>query len=1146
MVKKATLVWIALFVTIHLSFPVDDKKTEVVDLLCEYLENPLGIDVVSPRLSWRIQTDKHGFKQKAYRILVSGSPRNLKNNIGDVWDSKKVVSEQSTGVTYTGSELKSRQKLFWKVAVWNDTDKEPVWSEVSTWEMALLNQSDWQAQWIGSAEPRLPVVGQKNPALYFRKKIRIEGNPRNARAYISGLGYYELYINGEKVGDHLLSPNQTNYDKRQVNSFYNDRIANMSMRVLYVTYDITGHLQKGENIVSVILGNGWYFQNEREEYLPVCYDTPRFIAQLEIENHQNEKQVFVSNRSWKIGNGPITDNNLYFGETYDARLEVPDWDMRSFDDSMLDNAAVVQAPEGKLYAQMSPPDRVVATIHPVAISTPRAGVYRYDFGTMFSGWVKLKVKGERGKRITLIFREDNDITYEQSDTYILKGEGVEEWEPRFTWHSFRYLDVIGAESIIPLDHIVGKVVHTDVGEVGSFKSSNELFNKIVTDYKRTQLDNMHGGVPTDCPHRERRGYTGDGQIAAQAAILNLDMKSFYTKWLNDIADSQNQKTGLVPNTAPFHHGMLGSVPWGSAYILIPWYMYLYYGDTAILKKHYDGMTKFMHYLHSIRDEDGLVVEIELGEWVPPAPTKIPPSFVSSAFYYHNLTLMTKIANMVDKNSDSELFMARAEKLKHAFNERYLNVHENSYSIGYQGANVFPLAFGLVPEELVEKVFNSLVHNIEVNTKGHFDTGMMGTPYLLEVLTKHGRTDLAYTVMNQRDFPSYGYNIERGATTLWETWSGKDSHSHPMFGSVCAWFYRGLAGINPDPENPGFKHTIIKPNAVDELDFVEATHHSMYGEIASNWRYDDGKFTLNIRIPPNSTASVFVPGRDGADVFVDTSQVHFVGVEGSFLHYEVPSGEYHFISKDIGDLVLTPMLPIPIINHPDTVQFYTDSALIHMRHHAKSGEIRFTLDGSEPDGSSKLYTHPFVLRDNTTIKAKVFREGLPPGFTKSSRIVVADAQANGLQYNYYSGFWGEKLPDFSELKPDFSGKVYNIDLEELEYKEEQFAMVLWGEIDIESQDLYTFTLSSNDGSKLYINGALLIDADGPHGFSGVSKQIALTKGRHKIKIEYRQVGGGKWLELYYENSKKGKQLFPGSLLFFDNMEPVEPIQLNLNQ
>jgi hypothetical protein len=408
--------------------------------------------------------------------------------------------------------------------------------------------------------------------------------------------------------------------------------------------------------------------------------------------------------------------------------------------------------------------------------------------------------------------------------------------------------------------------------------------------------------------------------------------------------------------------------------------------------------------------------------------------------------------------------------------------------------------------------------------------MMGTPYLLEVLTKYGRTDLACTVMNQRDYPSFGYNIERGATTLWETWTGKDSHSHPMFGSVCAWFYKGLAGINPDPENPGFKHIIIKPNIVDELDYVNATLTSMYGEITSNWKYDNGMFNLIVRIPPNTTASVFVPGKSTTDVVVDKLNVDFIGVEGDFLHYEVSSGEYNFVSQNIEEFVPTPMLSIPVIDPPDSTLFYPDSVWVNIRQYSKNAEIRFTLDGSEPDESSKLFIRPFLVRDNVTIKAKVFREGTTPGFTKSNRIVFIDSLANGLQYNYYIGYWNRKLPDFSKLKPDAEGKIYTIDLNELNHRDEEFGMVLWGEIEIDAQNIYTFTLSSNDGSKMYIDDRLVIDADGPFGFTGVSEKIELTKGRHRIKIEYFQAGGGKWLELYYESPEIERQVVPGSLLF----------------
>lgn len=1127
-IKRISIfIGIAVIVSILFSCSVTKNKIEVVDLRCEYLENPLGIDIVTPRLSWKLNTEENNFKQKAYRILVASNQQKLSDNIGDIWDSEIVLSDKSNQVKFAGSELASRQKVFWKVGVWDQQNENPSWSEISTWEMALLNLADWKARWIGKEEEQRAEVGKKNSTMYFRKSIDVEGDIKKARVYITGLGYYELYINGKKVGDHVLAPNQTNYDTRQENSFENERVANMSTRILYETFDISQYLHEGKNVAVVILGNGWYYRTERDEFLSMYSNLPRFIAQIEIEN-SDKKQVVVSDESWKTGIGPIVENSIYYGEVYDARLEEPDLNSNGFDDRKWENSKVVRTPEGKLRAQMSEPDRVVGTIQAVSMSTLREGVYRYDFGTMFSGWVKLKVSGEKGTKLKLNFFEDNGNTYEQTDTYILRGDGVEVWEPHFTWHSFRYVEVTGSPTLLTLDNLEGRMVNTDIKLAATFNCSNYLFNRILSDYQKTQLGNIHGGVPSDCPHRERRGYTGDGQISAQAAIYSFNTQSFYTKWINDIADAQNKKTGYIPNTVPYQGGG-GGTPWGSAYIIIPWYMYLYYGDIAIIEQHYDGMKQYIKYLAAQTDNEGLIVENELGEWVPPTSTKIPPSFVSSAYYYYDLTLMAEMAKVLAKETDVALFLKTMEGTKQAFNKRYYNPEKFSYSIGWQGSNVFPLAFGMVQKTQIKDVFNTLANHVEVNTKGHFDTGMMGTPYLLEVLTKYGRPDLAYSVMNRRDFPSFGYNIERGATSLWETWSGKDSHSHPMFGSVCAWFFQGVVGINPDPENPGFKHTIIKPNVVDELDFANATYTSVYGDITSNWEYKNGVLKLLVEIPANSTASVFIPGNNIDDVSSNTSAVKFIGVEDEFLHYEISSGKYTFISKNLKELIQTPMLSIPVIDPPDSTLFSPDSVLVNIRQYSKNAEIRFTLDGSEPNESSKLFTHAFVLRNSTVVKARTYRKGLKPGFTKLNRIVFIDSLANGINYNYFIGDWN-KLPDFEKLNPVKSGTVYNFDLNEFENLDDKFGIVFMGEIEIIHEDNYTFFLSSNDGSKLFIDNKLVVDADGLHGFEVEPGSIKLNSGKHKIRLEYFQAGGGKGMELQYESSNIEKQKVPANVLF----------------
>ena len=779
---------------------------------------------------------------------------------------------------------------------------------------------------------------------------------------------------------------------------------------------------------------------------------------------------------------------------------------------------------------MSAPDRATGTIKPVSIKTLKKGVYVYDFGTVFSGWVKLKVKGKKGSKLKMTFLEDNGNNYEQSDTYILKGGGNEVWEPKFTWHAFRYVEVSSPDISLTIENLEGKLVHTDVSSAGTFESSNTLFNRILRDFKKTQLDNMHGGIPSDCPHRERRGYTGDGQIVAQAAIYSLDMKSFYTKWLNDIADAQNSKTGFVPNTAPYQSGG-GGTPWGSAYILIPWYMYLYYGDITILEEHYKGMKLFVDYLKTQTDSEGLIIENNLGEWVPPVPTVIPPSFVSSAYYYYDLTLMQNIATILKKDPDANSFLKTKEKVKYSFNKRYYKANEYSYSIGWQGANVFPLAFDLVPEKNQKKVFRTLVKNVEIKAKGHFDTGMMATPYLLEVLTKYGRTDLAYTVMNRRDFPSFGYNIERGATTLWEDWIGNDSHSHPMFGSVTAWFFQGLGGINPDPKVPGFKHTIIKPNIVNEIDFVNTSYPSEYGDIISNWKLENGVFKLHVTIPPNTSASVFIPASSEANVSTVDSKAKLVGFENNFVQYEVPSGKYEFISKNIKGLVKTPMLSIPVIEPADTTLFAPNSVKINIRQYSKDANVRYTLDGSEPKADSEIFTQPFTVDKSVIVKARTFKKGSDPGFTKMNRITFIDSLKNGLHYNYYLGTW-VKLPNFSKLKPVGSGNVFDVSLNEFDEFDNAFAIVFSGEIDIQKEDAYTFYLRSNDGSKLFIDGKVVIDFDGLHGAFFKKGKINLNKGRHQIRLEYFQAGGGKGLELQYESSTIEKQLVPTDIYFLD--------------
>lgn len=1104
-------------------WPVRENNALPVALRCEYLEDPMGLGEQMPRLSWKVKANKNDVMQSAYRILVATSASHLERDSADVWDSGKVMGE-SASVVYKGPPLLSRKTYYWKVRFWDQHDVFSSWSHTSRWEMGLSG-NDWSASWIGAVANLKDHTSETDAAPMFRKSFKLENTGR-ARVYISGLGYYELYINGRRVGDHVLSPNHSNYGRRLSGHLNEPRVGNMGMRVYYETYDVTNYLKKGENVLGVWLGNGWYNQNARDEDRPFSYGTPRFILQLEVEQGEGGRQTIVSDNTWKTATSPVIYNSVYIGEIYDARLEKPGWNNVGFDDSNWNQALVVKRPEGRLTAQQSPPDRVIRTIHPVSVTSIDGGIRRYDLGEVISGWERLKVSGPEGSRLKMKFSEDFGFNYGQTDVYILKGRGLEIWEPRFTWHAFRYVDVIGAPFKMTIDMLEGREVHTDVPSAGMFMCSNSLFNKIEENYRRTQWGNLHGGVPSDCPHRERRGYTGDGQIAAEAAIYNFDMAAFYTKWVNDIADAQNAESGYVPNTAPFQHGG-GGVAWGSAYVIIPWYMYLYYGDVRILKRHYAGMKKYIDYLASQRDSTGLIIEPALGVWAAPDPVEVPPALVSTAYFYHILTLMSEISIVTGHPDDRILFDQLAGETKSAFNAQYYHKDRKSYSIGRQGTNVFALGFDLVPDSLREEVFRTLVRHLEQDTKGHFDTGMMATPLLLDVLTEHGRQDLAYTLMNQRDFPSFGQAIDLGATTLWETWRGSDSHDHPMYGSVCRWFFRGLAGIRPDPKKPGFRHVIIDPHPVRNLEEVRVVYHSISGNIVSYWHMDGDDFLLKVEIPANTTGTVCLPAGEKQEIEVKGGEAVRQETAKGRAVYSIPSGKYEFQSKDAASSLRSAVIPAPVVIPGDTLAYFGDTVMVRMKTSERGLEIHYTLDGTAPDRKAPVYRSPLPVTYSCMVRARAFKGSEPSGLSKMSRIDFIDPRKNGLNYKYYEGAW-EKLPDFRKLKPLRTGVVRQLDLQEIPLNTNKFALVFTGSLEIEKADDYTFWLNSNDGSRLYIDGKLVIDHDGMHGAEEKAGGIHLNAGRHKIRIEFFQAGGGVFLQLLIEGGGMKKQPVPASM------------------
>ena len=1114
--------------------PTQQLKPEVINLRCEYLSNPVGMDVLNPRLSWQMKKDIRGARQTAYRILVATTDELLSKNSADLWDSGKTDSGQSIQVVYNGKPLKPGMKVSWKVQIWDQEKNESSWSKTSNWEMGLLNGAQWQAKWIGAPES-LTSGSLKNAAPFFRKELNISRKIKQARAYISGLGYYELYINGKKIGDHVLSPNQTNYDRQKVEKWSEPRIGNMNSTVLYETFDITASLREGSNAFGIILGNGWYKQADRPDDTFLWYDTPRLLAQFRIDYEDGSNELVTSNEQWKSALGPILYNGLHSGEIYDARMEQNGWNEPGFDDSKWVKAEAVRPPTGTLKGQISAPDRITKTIRPVSVIEPDKGVYRFDMGRLFSGWARIKLSGTKGTKIKLRFIEEFGPTYNQTDTYILKGEGIETWEPRFTWHAFRYVDVFGSPVKLTAENVEGCVVNTDIQKTGTFECSNSLLNKILDNYQWTQLGNVHGGVPSDCPHRERRGYTGDGQISARSAIYNFDMAQFYTKWVNDIADGQNHKTGYVPNTTPYQDGG-GGTPWGSAYVIIPWYMYQYYGDSRILQTHYEGMKHWIEFMKNELNKDGILANQGLGEWVPPEIVDIPADFVNSCYYYYCLQIMINVSDALSRKEDKVRFTELAARAQSAINSAYYNEAKSSYSIGRQGANIYPIGFGIAENKNVNAVFNNLVKNVVNDNKVHFDTGILGTPLLLEVLTAMDRADLAYTLMNQRDFPGFGWMIEKGATTIWETFQGDVSHSHPMFGSVCAWFYQNLGGISPDPANPGFKHTIIRPSPVSSLSFAKTSYQSQYGTIKSEWKFEGVDYLLKVSIPANTSATVYVLAANGDKVTEGGNSankakvVKYLRTEGKYALYEVGSGEYQFVSKGSKNLLKNIILSNPIIHPGDTLVQAHDSVLVRITSDVSGAGIHYTLDGSEPDSISPVFTKPFYVANPTTIRARAMLAGYESSFVKSNYIDFINPKENGLTYKYYDGAW-MKIPDFSKLSPFKSGTVYKFSLDDIISTKDEFALSFNGKIKIRKQGTYQFYIQSNDGSKLFINNKLVIDHDGPHG-ADIEKtgKITLSEGIFPIKLDYFQAGGGMYLLLKYSGPGIEKQEVPAMILF----------------
>ncbi len=867
---------------------------ELIDLQTEGRESPLGIDRIQPRFTWKIKTEGQDVEQTAYQVLVATDPSLLAEGSPDLWDSEKIVSAQSDMTTYEGVPLTSGMEVHWKVRIWDANDQSSSWSQVGTFSMGILKGQDWKASWIGLDR----AIGNDQPeienrllsARYLRKDFSAEKPVKRAMAYIVGMGTYELYLNGSKVGDHVLSPALSEYPKRS----------------FYVTYDVTDLLKEGENAAGVVLGNGRYFSPRIKAPTPtLTYGFPKLLLQIDIEFEDGSKELVVSDETWKLtASGPIRENNEYDGEYYDARMEFSGWDKAGFDDSDWMDVQLVEPSSPEISSQMIEPMRITETIKPVAWSNPAPGVFIYDMGQNMVGWTKLSLKAKEGtvikQRFAETLKEDGTLYLANirgarvTDTYIAKGIGTETWEPRFVFHGFRYVELSGYPGEPDLSTLEGKVIHDDLALTGTFECSDPLINQV---YKNAiwGLRGNYRSIPTDCPQRdERQGWLGDRAAGSRGESYMFDIRNLYKKWLVDIFDGQKE-SGSVSDVCPAYWPFYGdNVTWAGTPIQLVKMLYDQYGHLDVISESYVPLKKWVDYMvDNYMNEDMMPRDI-YGDWcVPPIDPKVihtkdplrltDGNYLGTSYFYHNLTLMLGYAEMLGKTEDVGYFEDLSDRMAKAFNQEFWDPETGKYSNNSATANILALAFGLITPENEQMVFDNLVEKIEVEHHSHITTGLIGQQYFNRILTKYGRADLALKVNTQTDYPGYGYMIENGATTIWELWNGNtadpamNSGNHVMLlGDFLIWLYEDLAGIKPDPLNPGFKNIVMKPILVPGLDHVKANHRSPYGLIESEWTHSGDLFDWQVTIPPNSRATVYIPGNDDP--------------------LEIGSGTHHFSSQ----------------------------------------------------------------------------------------------------------------------------------------------------------------------------------------------------------------------------------------------------------